>query len=134
MECWKRNKFDPFFSIVDLLDKETGWICHLSYTPQLIGSLGKVKTGWQHQPKKYCGKRNIPVSATGINTERYLQHGRVSLIADTIQFFNDRGIRIARRMSRDGCALVWNPWETFTESWQYWRYFGPACIWWVVRS
>jgi HAD superfamily 5'-nucleotidase-like hydrolase len=95
-------KFDPCFSIRGLaVDKETGWITHLSYTH-------KVTAAWE-------GREKLPTSRIydDYNSKRALRPderrkrlkplndlfsmAECCLIADTIQFFKDRAIPYAAR-------------------------------------
>jgi hypothetical protein len=90
-------KFDPFFSIRGLaVDKETGWICHLSYTH-------KVAVAWEGREQvptwrifqEYRGKRALRPAERKQRIKPLndiFSMAECCLIADTIQFFNDRGI------------------------------------------
>jgi HAD superfamily 5'-nucleotidase-like hydrolase len=89
--------YDPFFSIRGLaVDKETGWITHLSYTH-------KVAVAWEGRKKlpssrifeEYRGKRAL----TPRDRRKRLKPlndlfsmAECCLIADTIQFFHDNDI------------------------------------------
>eukprot|EP00339_Tiarina_fusa_P026020 CAMPEP_0117004272 /NCGR_PEP_ID=MMETSP0472-20121206/5305_1 /TAXON_ID=693140 ORGANISM="Tiarina fusus, Strain LIS" /NCGR_SAMPLE_ID=MMETSP0472 /ASSEMBLY_ACC=CAM_ASM_000603 /LENGTH=603 /DNA_ID=CAMNT_0004705181 /DNA_START=61 /DNA_END=1873 /DNA_ORIENTATION=+ len=75
-------KFDPFFSIRGLaVDKETGWICHLSYTH-------KVAVAWE-------GREKVSSSCVDATQRRsrlkplndLFSMAECCLIADAIQFF-----------------------------------------------
>ncbi|CAB9506637.1 nucleotidase domain-containing protein 3 [Seminavis robusta] len=90
-------KFDPLFSIRGLaVDKETGWICHLSYTH-------KVSVAWEGREKlpssriyqEYRGKRGMRPSERKKRLKPLndlFSMAECCLIADTIQFFKDRDI------------------------------------------
>lgn len=89
--------YDPFFSIRGLaVDKETGWITHLSYTH-------KVAVAWEGRKKlpssrifeEYRGKRALTPSARKKRLKPLndlFSMAECCLIADTIQFFNDNDI------------------------------------------
>jgi hypothetical protein len=90
-------KFDPSFSIRGLaVDRETGWICHLSYTH-------KVAVAWEGRERvptariflEYRGKRALRPSERKQRIKPLndiFSMAECCLIADTIQFFKDRGI------------------------------------------
>lgn len=90
-------QYDPFFSIRGLaVDKETGWITHLSYTH-------KVAVAWEGRKKlpssrifqEYRGKRALTPSARKKRLKPLndlFSMAECCLIADTIQFFNDNDI------------------------------------------
>lgn len=90
-------KYDPFFSIRGLaVDKETGWICHLSYTH-------KVAVAWEGRERiptsriflEYRGKRALRPEERRNRIKPLndiFSMAECCLIADTIQFFKDRAI------------------------------------------
>lgn len=90
-------KYDPFFSIRGLaVDKETGWITHLSYTH-------KVAVAWEGREKlpssrifeEYRGKRALNPSDRKKRLKPLndlFSMAECCLIADTIQFFKDHHI------------------------------------------
>ncbi|KAL3807888.1 LOW QUALITY PROTEIN: hypothetical protein ACHAXA_009652 [Cyclostephanos tholiformis] len=86
--------FDPYFSIRGLaVDKETGWICHLSYTH-------KVAVAWEGREKVHTSRLNIGASALNPAERKsrlkplndLFSMAECCLIADTIQFFKGRNI------------------------------------------
>jgi HAD superfamily 5'-nucleotidase-like hydrolase len=90
-------QYDPFFSIRGLaVDKETGWITHLSYTH-------KVAVAWEGREKvpsarifeEYRGKRALRPSERKKRLKPLndiFSMAECCLIADTIQFFKDGDI------------------------------------------
>jgi HAD superfamily 5'-nucleotidase-like hydrolase len=90
-------KYDPLFSIRGLaVDKETGWITHLSYTH-------KVAVAWEGREKlptsrifaEYRGKRALTPNARKKRLKPLndlFSMAECCLIADAIQFFKDRDI------------------------------------------
>ena len=91
-------EYDPFFSIRGLaVDKETGWITHLSYTH-------KVAVAWEGRKKlptsrifaEYRGKQRALTPNDRRKRLKPLNDlfsmSECCLIADTIQFFLDRDI------------------------------------------
>ena len=90
-------KFDPFFSIRGLaVDKETGWICHLSYTHKVsVAWEGREKIPTQKIYQEYRGKRALRPTDRRKRLKPLndlFSMAECCLIADTIQFFKDRDI------------------------------------------
>ena len=90
-------QFDPFFSVRGLaVDKETGWICHLSYTHKVaVAWEGREKIDSSRIFEEYRGKRALnPVERKSrlkpLND--LFSMAECCLIADTIQFFKDNNI------------------------------------------
>jgi HAD superfamily 5'-nucleotidase-like hydrolase len=90
-------KYDPLFSIRGLaVDKETGWITHLSYTHKVaVAWEGREKLPTRRIFEEYRGKRAL----TPTDRKKRLKPlndlfsmAECCLIADTIQFFKDRDI------------------------------------------
>jgi HAD superfamily 5'-nucleotidase-like hydrolase len=90
-------KYDPSFSIRGLaVDKETGWITHLSYTHKVaVAWEGREKLPTSRIFEEYRGKRAL----TPMDRKKRLKPlndlfsmAECCLIADTIQFFKDRDI------------------------------------------
>ena len=95
-------KFDPRFSIRGLaVDKETGWICHLSYTHKVACAWeGRNKVSRARLMEEYSGKRSL----TPAERKKRLKPlndlfsmAECCLIADVVQFFLDRGIPFCPR-------------------------------------
>jgi 5' nucleotidase family len=90
-------KFDPFFSIRGLaVDKETGWICHLSYTHKVsVAWEGREKLKTSRIYEEYRGKRALNPSDRRKRLKPLndlFSMAECCLIADTIQFFKDHDI------------------------------------------
>ena len=97
-----KMKFNPRFSIRGLaVDKETGWICHLSYTH-------KVAVAWEGHEKvkssrlfeEYSGKRALRPSERRERLKPLndlFSMAECCLIADTVQFFKDHDIPFCPR-------------------------------------
>jgi len=90
-------KFDPCFSIRGLaVDKETGWICHLSYTHKVsVAWEGREKVPTKRIYEEYRGKRALRPSERKKRLKPLndlFSMAECCLIADTIQFFKDRDI------------------------------------------
>lgn len=90
-------KFDPCFSIRGLaVDKETGWICHLSYTHKVsVAWEGREKLPTSRIYQEYRGKRALRPSERRKRLKPLndlFSMAECCLIADTIQFFKDRDI------------------------------------------
>lgn len=95
-------KFDPYFSIRGLaVDRENGWICHLSYTH-------KVAVAWEGRHRvprarivtEYTGKRALSPSARKKRLKPLndlFSMAECCLMADTVQFFLDRDIPFCPR-------------------------------------
>jgi HAD superfamily 5'-nucleotidase-like hydrolase len=89
--------FDPHFSIRGLaVDKETGWICHLSYTHKVaVAWDGREKVSTSQIYKEYRGKRALNPKERKSRLKPLndlFSMVDCCLIADTIQFFKDSGI------------------------------------------
>lgn len=89
--------FDPFFSIRGLaVDKDTGWICHLSYTHKVaVAWEGREKVPTSRIYKEYRGKRALNPKERRSRLKPLndlFSMAECCLIADTIQFFKDRNI------------------------------------------
>lgn len=90
-------QFDPYFSIRGLaVDKETGWICHLSYTHKVaVAWEGREKISTSRIYKEYRGKRALNPKERRSRLKPLndlFSMAECCLIADTIQFFKDREI------------------------------------------
>jgi len=95
-------KFDPSFSIRGLaVDKETAWICHLSYTHKVaVAWEGREKVPTTRVFSEYRGKRvmNPAERKSRIKPLNDLfSMAECCLIADTVQFFKDSGIAFCPR-------------------------------------
>jgi HAD superfamily 5'-nucleotidase-like hydrolase len=95
-------KFEPRFSIRGLaVDRETGWICHLSYTHKVaVAYEGRKKVSREQLIKEYRGKRSL---RPGERKKRLkplndlFSMAECCLIADVVQFFNDKGMTFCPR-------------------------------------
>lgn len=90
-------KFDPNFSIRGLaVDKETGWICHLSYTHKVsVAWEGREKIPTRKIYEEYRGKRALRPAERRKRLKPLndlFSMAECCLIADTIQFFKDSDI------------------------------------------
>ncbi len=90
-------KFDPSFSVRGLaVDRETGWICHLSYTHKVaVAYEGRKRVSRERLMKEYRGKRSL---TPGERKKRLkplndlFSMAECCLIADVVQFFHDNNI------------------------------------------
>ncbi len=90
-------KYDPFFSIRGLaVDKETGWITHLSYTHKVaVAWEGRTKLPTSRLLQEYRMKRALDPAGRKKRLKPLndlFSMSECCLIADTIQFFKDRNI------------------------------------------
>lgn len=90
-------KYDPYFSIRGLaVDKETGWITHLSYTHKVaVAWEGREKLPTSRIFEEYRGKRALKPSDRKKRLKPLndiFSMAECCLIADVIQFFKDRDI------------------------------------------
>lgn len=95
-------KYDPFFSIRGLaVDKETGWITHLSYTHKVaVAWEGREKLPTSRLLQEYRMKRALDPAGRKKRLKPLndlFSMSECCLIADTIQFFKDRGIQYSPR-------------------------------------
>jgi len=95
-------KFDPRFSIRGLaVDKETGWICHLSYTHKVACAWeGRNKVSRARLMEEYSGKRSLTPDERKKRLKPLndlFSMAECCLIADVVQFFLDRGIPFCPR-------------------------------------
>mmetsp|Transcript_17024 Transcript_17024/g.38866 ORF Transcript_17024/g.38866 Transcript_17024/m.38866 type:complete len:627 (+) Transcript_17024:89-1969(+) len=89
--------YDSYFSIRGLaVDKETGWICHLSYTHKVaVAWEGREKVSTSRIFEEYRGKRGLNPRERRARLKPLndlFSMAECCLIADTIQFFKDRDI------------------------------------------
>ena len=89
--------YDPFFSIRGLaVDRETGWICHLSYTHKVsVAWEGRDKIPTSRIYKEYRGKRALTPKERKSRLKPLndlFSMAECCLIADTIQFFKTKEI------------------------------------------
>ena len=89
--------YDNYFSIRGLaVDKETGWICHLSYTHKVaVAWEGREKVSTSNIFKEYRGKRGLNPRERRARLKPLndlFSMAECCLIADTIQFFKDNSI------------------------------------------
>lgn len=90
-------RYDPFFSIRGLaVDKETGWITHLSYTHKVaVAWEGREQVSSSRIFEEYRGKRALRPSERKKRLKPLndiFSMAECCLIADTIQFFKDSDI------------------------------------------
>mmetsp|Transcript_1284 Transcript_1284/g.1973 ORF Transcript_1284/g.1973 Transcript_1284/m.1973 type:complete len:607 (-) Transcript_1284:62-1882(-) len=90
-------KFDPKFSVRGLaVDRETGWICHLSYTHKVaVAYEGREKVSRERLMKEYTGKRALKPAERKKRLKPLndlFSMAECCLIADVVQFFNDRNL------------------------------------------
>ena len=88
-------KFDPKFSIRGLaVDRETAWICHLSYTHKVaVAYEGRKRVSRERLMKEYTGKRALKPSERKIRLKPLndlFSMAECCLIADVVQFFHDQ--------------------------------------------
>lgn len=93
----KEMKFDPSFSVRGLaVDRETAWICHLSYTHKVaVAYEGRQRVSTARLSTEYRGKRSL----TPAERKKRLKPlndlfsmAECCLIADVVQFFHDNNI------------------------------------------
>lgn len=90
-------KFDPQFSVRGLaVDRENGWICHLSYTHKVaVAYEGRQKVSRERLIKEYSGKRALKPTERKKRLKPLndlFSMAECCLIADVVQFFHDSGI------------------------------------------
>lgn len=90
-------QYDSYFSIRGLaVDKETGWICHLSYTHKVaVAWEGREKVSTSRIFKEYRGKRGLNPRERKARLKPLndlFSMAECCLIADTIQYFKDNDI------------------------------------------
>jgi HAD superfamily 5'-nucleotidase-like hydrolase len=90
-------KFDPKFSVRGLaVDRETGWICHLSYTHKVaVAYEGREKVSRERLMKEYTGKRALKPNERKKRLKPLndlFSMAECCLIADVVQFFNDNNL------------------------------------------
>lgn len=95
-------KFDPRFSIRGLaVDRETGWICHLSYTHKVaLAWEGRKRVSTERIFQEYQGKRAMNPSERRSRIKPLndlFSMAECCLIADTVQFFLDNDIKFCPR-------------------------------------
>jgi hypothetical protein len=89
--------YDNYFSIRGLaVDKETGWICHLSYTHKVaVAWEGREKVSTKRIFGEYRGKRGLNPRERRARLKPLndlFSMAECCLIADTIQYFKDQNI------------------------------------------
>uniref|UniRef100_A0A7S2L6K9 5'-nucleotidase n=1 Tax=Skeletonema marinoi TaxID=267567 RepID=A0A7S2L6K9_9STRA len=95
-------RFDPFFSIRGLaVDRENGWICHLSYTHKVASAWeGRHRVSRPNLMAEYSGKRALSPSERKRRLKPLndlFSMAECCLMADTVQFFLDRDIPFCPR-------------------------------------
>lgn len=95
-------KFDPKFSVRGLaVDRETGWICHLSYTHKVaVAYEGRQKVSRERLMKEYSGKRALKPEERKVRLKPLndlFSMAECCLIADVVQFFKDQGLPFCPR-------------------------------------
>jgi hypothetical protein len=95
-------KYDPFFSVRGLaVDRETGWITHLSYTHKVaVAWEGREKLPTSRLFEEYRGKRALNPEDRKKRLKPLndlFSMAECCLIADVVQFFKDRQIPFSPR-------------------------------------
>mmetsp|Transcript_27429 Transcript_27429/g.57947 ORF Transcript_27429/g.57947 Transcript_27429/m.57947 type:complete len:599 (+) Transcript_27429:277-2073(+) len=95
-------KFDPFFSIRGLaVDRENGWVCHLSYTHKVaVAWEGRHRVPRPRLMEEYSGKRALSPNERKKRLKPLndiFSMAECCLMADTVQFFLDRDIPFCPR-------------------------------------
>ncbi|EJK46700.1 hypothetical protein THAOC_34618 [Thalassiosira oceanica] len=95
-------KFDPRFSIRGLaVDRENGWVCHLSYTHKVAAAWeGRHRVDRKRLMGEYSGKRALTPSQRRKRLRPLndlFSMAECCLMADTVQFFLDREIPFCAR-------------------------------------
>jgi len=95
-------KFDPSFSVRGLaVDRETAWICHLSYTHKVaVAYEGRERVSRERLIKAYRGKRSLTPSERKKRLKPLndlFSMAECCLIADVVQFFHDNNIPYCSR-------------------------------------
>ncbi|KAL3898121.1 MAG: hypothetical protein SGARI_006754, partial [Bacillariaceae sp.] len=90
-------KYDPFFSIRGLaVDRETGWITHLSYTHKVaVAWEGREKVETSRIYQEYRGKRALNPKDRRARLKPLndlFSMAKCCMIADVIQYFKDNNI------------------------------------------
>jgi HAD superfamily 5'-nucleotidase-like hydrolase len=90
-------QFDPCFSIRGLaVDRELGWICHLTYTHKVaVAWEGRQRVPRDKLMEEYAGKRSLRPSERRKRLKPLndlFSMAECCLIADTVQFFKDHNI------------------------------------------
>jgi len=90
-------KFDPSFSIRGLaVDREIGWICHLTYTHKVaVAWEGRQRVPRERLMDEYAGKRSLRPSERKKRLKPLndlFSMVECCLIADTVQYFKDHNI------------------------------------------
>uniref|UniRef100_A0A7S4AAZ1 5'-nucleotidase domain-containing protein n=1 Tax=Pseudo-nitzschia australis TaxID=44445 RepID=A0A7S4AAZ1_9STRA len=90
-------QYDSYFSIRGLaVDRETGWICHLSYTHKVaVAWEGREKVSTSRIFEEYRGKRGLNPRERKARLKPLndlFSMAECCLIADTIQYFKDNDI------------------------------------------
>lgn len=92
------------------VDKETGWICHLSYTHKVaVAWEGREKMPTSRIYKEYRGKRALTPKERRNRLKPLndlFSMAECCLIADTIQFFKDREIDFSPANAVTDCLLA----------------------------
>ena len=103
-----KMKYDPCFSIRGLaVDKETGWITHLSYTHKVaVAWEGREKLPTERLFQEYRAKRALTPNERRQRLKPLndlFSMAECCLIADTIQFFKDQDIPYSPRNVINDC-------------------------------
>jgi len=90
-------KFDPSFSIRGLaVDRETAWICHLSYTHKVaVAYEGRMQVSRERVIEEYRGKRSLNPTERKKRLKPLndlFSMAECCLIADVVQFFHENNI------------------------------------------
>ena len=83
------------------VDRENGWICHLSYTHKVaVAWEGRHRVSRPRLVAEYSGKRSLSPSKRKIRLKPLndlFSMAECCLMADTVQYFLDRNIRFCPR-------------------------------------
>ena len=90
-------KFDPNFSVRGLaVDRETAWICQLSYTHTVtVAYEGRQKVSREALMREYKGKRALKPAERKVRLKPLndlFSMAECCLIADVVQFFKERNL------------------------------------------
>jgi len=107
----EKMKFDPKYSIRGLaVDRNTAWICHLSYTHKVaVAWEGRKKVSRQRLMEEYTGKRALLPKERKKRLKPLndlFSMAECCLIADTVQFFKDKNIPFCARNAVDDILSV----------------------------
>jgi hypothetical protein len=96
------TSYSPYSSPLGLaVDRENGWICHLSYTHKVaVAWEGRNRVSRSRLVAEYSGKRALSPSQRRLRLKPLndlFSMAECCLMADTVQYFLDRSIRFCPR-------------------------------------